>query len=433
MIFLKWAVPRERVCRAWCLYDGANSAFATVILTALFPVYFSQSVVPDRGLCLLAHCVPGPSLWAYGVSISVLIAALFAPLAGKVADTYGLRKPLFILFVLSGAGATAMMLFAYPGWVWYALVCFLIGHLSFLFADVMYNSYLPIIAPENKHDILSSQGYAWGYVGGGLLLAFQFFILGLPGIRIEHNDFFIIRLCLASVGIWWLLFSLPAMVWLPASAIEGLTKHSVSEPSCDGFLSSLKRIKETPGALLFLTAFFFYNNGIQTVISMAAIYGSYRLGITQKELMGALLVTQFVAFPGALLFGFLADKFGTLRILLGNLAVWCLIVTYAVWIRRSLEFWILAGLSGLVLGGSQALSRSAFTKFIKDNRSGEFFGFYAMGGRFSSLLGPFVFGMVFDATRSMEVSILSVLFFFLMGAVLLWSCRVRWNGYSGVS
>lgn len=414
---MKWLTPGKSVCRAWCLYDWANSAFATVILTALFPVYFSRSVVPGKGLCVASHCFPGPSVWAYAVSASVMIVALAAPLVGRVADVYGLRKFLFGIFVLSGAGATSLMLFAYPGWAWYGLACFIVGHVSFLFADVIYNSYLPVIASEKEHDLLSSQGYAWGYAGGGLLLGLQFFVLLLVGERVEHNDFLVIRLCLASVGFWWLLFSIPALIYLPGSE----DRRNAGEKTN---LGSVK-ISESSLVLLFLAAFFFYNNGIQTVINMAAIYGSYQLGITHRELIGAFLFTQFVAFPGALLFGFLAEKFGTLRALLGNLFSWCLIVAYAAWINRSLEFWVLAGLCGVVLGGSQALSRSAFTKFIPERRWGEFFGFYALGGKFSSLFGPFIFGLLFNATRSMKISVLSVLFFFSTGLVLLWLCQLR--------
>jgi UMF1 family MFS transporter len=422
---LRSILPPGRPQQAWCLYDWACSAFATSAVAALLPVYFAKSVVPEGGVTLSAgqwswH-LEAASLWAYTVSFSLAVTASTAPFLGAISDRAEKKKTFFLAFAYLGAVASVFLYGAQSGAVFYTLFCFALANIGFLASEVFYNAFLPELAPPQKLDRLSGLGFAWGYAGGGLLLAAHLAFLtfhrqvGIPDKALAA------RLCLLSVGIWWAVFTLPAVRWLPAGTpSKGLPGFAAARSGIAGVWATLKHIRSRRSVFLFLLAFFLYNDGIQTVIGMASIYGATTLNLSMNSLLGALLLTQWVAFPGAVLLSRLAESYGTRRILMIALAIWCGIIFYAYRMQHAWEFWVLAGAVGLILGGSQALSRSLYSHMIPAGRSSEFFGFYSIGSKFSAVLGPFLFGLIVDVTGSGRQAVLSVLAFFIAGALVLW-------------
>ncbi|SHE48854.1 MFS transporter, UMF1 family [Desulfacinum infernum DSM 9756] len=425
MSLLRRLFPTDRAQRAWCLYDWANSAFATSVLAVFLPVYFAKVVVPPDGVTLpilgLAWHTGASSLWAYTVSLSVLLVAVSAPLVGRVADEKASRKGFLLLCVAAGASATAFLAACGPGDVFRTLATFMAAYVAFSTSEIFYNSYLPHIAVASARDWLSGLGYAYGYVGGGLLLAVHLWALAHPTLLGLEDSAAAIRVFFLSVGIWWAVFSVPCALWLP-KGIRRVREDDSHPPHLFSreFWAVYREIAAFPGALLMVCAYFFFNNGIQTVIAMASMYGATALKLETGDIALAFLITQAVAFPGALLLSRLAESHGTKRVLLVSIGLWCLIVLAAYKVDTAAQFQGLAACVGFVLGGSQALSRSLFSRLIPRERSSQFFGFFAVGGKFSALLGPFFFGLVQDLTEEPRSAILSVLFFFLAGLVLMW-------------
>ncbi|MBF0552777.1 MAG: MFS transporter, partial [Deltaproteobacteria bacterium] len=297
---------------------------------------------------------------------------------------------------------------------------FIIGNIGFLGSGIFYNGFLPALAPPNKQDWLSSVGYAWGYVGGGLLLAAHLAVISFYD-RLGLSDAGLAaRLCLVSVGLWWGIFTIPAVLWLKDSPKTRRIQWRPALVAAIGqVMATLRTIRQRKPIFIFILAYFFYQDGIQTTILMASIYGATELHLSMASLLGALLLTQATAFPGALLFAKWAERWQTKRVLIGLLIIWLGLILYAYRMTAAWEFWTLAGLIGLVLGPSQSLSRSYFSNLIPSEQSAEFFGFFSVSGRFSAILGPLVFGLTRDLTGSSRRAILSVLVFFLIGLALL--------------
>ncbi|HDL89645.1 MAG TPA: MFS transporter [Thermodesulforhabdus norvegica] len=408
---------KKKLWIAWSFYDWANSAFATSLLAGLLPVYFATMVVPEEGVqidgAFFNLHLSGVAIWTYGVSASVLFATLIAPLLGYIADFKGIRKQLFVIVTVVGCLSSTCLFWAYPGWVWEVISLFGVAYISFMWSEVLYNSYLLDIAEAKEQDVLSGLGYALGYAGGGLLLAIHLWILARHSSELSADRYQIIRFCLGSVGIWWFLFSTPALFILPRDPVKAGQAKKLQRFH---FFPRLKGISK--GLIIFLVAFFLYNNGVQTVIATASIYGSKQLHLPVYQLMGAVLFTQFVGVPGACVFAWLGKWLGTKRALVASLFCWILIVSYAMIMESAREFWVLAGFVGVVIGGTQSLSRSFFAKMIPAQASG-YFGFYAIGGKVSAVLGPFIFGMVYEIVGNLRYAVGSTLTFFIVGLILL--------------
>jgi UMF1 family MFS transporter len=421
---LRRLVPTTKAQWAWCFYDWADSAFATSILAVLFPVYFAKVVMPPEGISFgvgaLRWHTHAASLWGYTVSASLLGVALIAPLLGRWADSRGTRKPVLLAAAFGGAAATSLLACAQAGAVFRALVIFIVAYAGFSASEIFYNAFLPHITSESEQDWLSGLGYAFGYVGGGLLLAVHLVLLYHPRwVGLETTDQ-VVRFAFFTVGLWWAFFTVPSALWLPpnppkpADAVNGRARSA---------LALWKDLRSRPRAAAMIVAYFFYNNGIQTVITMASVYGATELGLSTASLTGAFLMTQWIAFPGATLLAWAAERCGTRRVLLASLAVWCAVVLFAYGMRSAVHFWILAAVVGFILGGSQALSRSLFSRMIPREKSAEFFGFFAIGGKFSAILGPAVFGLLRDLFGTPRPAILALLVFFLVGAAILAALR----------
>ncbi|MGE4579656.1 MAG: MFS transporter [Desulfuromonadales bacterium] len=411
---------RRKAWFSWCLYDWANSAYATVILAAVLPVYF-VSLVPVEGARLSlfgwTHNMPASALWGYAVSLSMLLVAISAPFLGAHADRSASRRHWLIFFCLIGSVATALLFLASSGRYLLAAGLFVIANTGFAAGNIFYNAFLPALAEGNDVDRLSARGFASGYIGGGLVLLVVFVMIQFHGVFGFSDAGAASRAGFLLTGLWWLLFSLPMFHYVR----EDVFVHE-PQPMLQGFRAYVKtfaEIRRYRDLLLFLVAFLFYNDGIQTIIVVSAIFGREELGLSQGTILGAFLMIQFVAMPGSLLFGRLAERFGPKKSVLASLFLFAGVTIYAFFMAAAYEFWILGFVVALILGGSQAISRSLFASLIPTGKSAEFFGFYAISGKFASIFGPMIFALIADLTGSTRHAILALIVFFVVGIVLL--------------
>lgn len=419
----------------WAMYDWANSAFSTTVGTVFLGPYLASlaaaaaKLYPD-GMARLAGIPIAPdSFLPYCISLSVGLQVLFLPILGAIADYSHLRKQMMRLFATIGALATIALFIVSGSLWWLGGLLFIIANLAFGAAIVFYNSYLPDIASEDQRDRVSSYGWAMGYLGGGLLLVFNlaFYLLheklGVPtGLAIRIN--------LMTAGLWWLGWSF--LTW------ARLRQRHAARPLPQGetYVSvgfkqlgkTLKEVKNFPETLKYLLAYFLYNDGIQTVIAVSATFAAAPLirggiELDQSTLTMVILMIQFVAFFGALFWGKLAKWVGAKRSILISLVIWAGVVTYAYGglkgESRVLEFWILGAFIALVLGGSQAISRSLFAQMIPQGKEAEYYAFYEVSERGTSWIGPLLFGLVNQLFGSLRPAILSLIFFFVMGLIIL--------------
>ncbi len=414
--------PKVRI--GWCLYDWANSAFATVVLAAVLPVYF-VSLVPDSGATIpgfSAHHFSAASLWGYSVSLSMLVLAIAAPALGSLADHKGWHKQLMMAFWAVGCSATALLATTGAGQYLPAALFFIMGNLAFAGANIFYNAYLPLLVPADKTDRLSAQGFASGYIGGGILLALVF-VLILKFEAFGFSDRGAATRCgfLVTAG-WWFLFAIPTFMTLPKTAPTGGKSYKFS---LSGYLRQFRQFLGYRDLCLFLLAFLFYNDGIQTIISISAVYARDELQLSHGTVIGCFLMIQFLAMPGALLFAKLGELFGTIRAILLSLTGFTFVCIFAYRMTTAYEFWILGGVIAIILGGSQALSRSLFASMVPPQKSAEFFGFFSISSRFASIFGPLLFALVADISGSSRNSILAIGLFFVVGGLLLLRVNVK--------
>ena len=420
--------------RAWAMYDWANSAFVTVIMTAVFPIYFSS--VAGAGLS------PEVATFRYGVATTagLLLIALAAPVLGAIADLRPVKKRMLATFLAAGVLATALMFFVQRGdWLLAALL-FVVANIGANGSFVFYDSLLPHLARQDEMDRVSTAGYALGYVGGGLLLALNLAWIqrpewfGLPhgaGLT-SAQETLPARLAFLSVAVWWGLFAIPLFRRVPeppvarahggaAAAAAGPDTRSAGQLLGAAFGQLGATFRELRGfrnAALMLLAFLIYNDGIGTIIRMATIYGT-EIGIGRGALIGSILVVQFVGIPCAFLFGSLAGRIGAKRSIFLGLIAYTVISLVGYFMRTATHFLLLAVLVGLVQGGTQALSRSLFASMIPRQKAGQFFGFFAVVEKFAGIFGPLVFSATIALTGSSRNAILSVIAFFAVGAALL--------------
>ncbi|MEZ4600554.1 MAG: MFS transporter [Syntrophotaleaceae bacterium] len=413
--------PSLRQARfGWCMYDWANSAFATVILAAVLPVYFA-GLVPEQGARLelfgLSRTVSATALWGYAVSCSMFLVAVSAPWLGALADRRGRRRHWLIYFCLSGAIATSLLFFASEGRYLLAAGLFIMANVSFAASNIFYNAFLPVLADGPEMDRLSAQGFAYGYLGGGLALLLVFALISFPSLFGLPGKGLAARIGFLLTGLWWALFSLPTFRYLRDDLPR---QRPPALPSgWRGYLRAFARIRQYPDLLRFLVAFLCYNDGIQTIIVVAAIFAREELGLSQVSILGCFLMIQFVAMPGALLFGHLAGRFGARKAVYISLVLFILVTLYASRMSQNWQFWVLGLVVAIILGGSQSVSRSLYGALIPPEKSAEFFGFYAITGKFSSIIGPFTFALIADLTGSTRLAILLLTAFFVVGMILL--------------
>jgi UMF1 family MFS transporter len=406
------------------MYDWAASAMQTTIMVAVFPIYFVKVAgagLPESGATQRLATVN---------SLALVIIAVVSPILGAVSDYRGNKKRFTAFFMALGIAAILGMFFIHRGDIGLASILFTLSLVAVAGSFVFYESLLPHIARPDEIDRVSSAGYALGYVGGGILLAFNlawiqrpdwFGLPSGPGLD-EAATTLPVRLAFVSVALWWLVFSLPLFrqVPEPPARLEA-DERKGENPVKVAFI----RLAETFGelrsyrqAFLLLLAFLIYNDGIQTIIKMATAYGT-EIGIGQNALIGAILLVQFVGIPCSFLFGMLASRIGTKRALFLGLTVYTAISVLGYFMTTAAHFYLLAALVGTVQGGTQALSRSLFARMIPQQKSGEFFGFFSIFEKFAGIFGPLIFAGTIAATGSSRNAILSVIGFFVVGGALL--------------
>ena len=401
--------------RAWAMYDWANSAFATTMMAAVLPVYYHQVAAVDLPENLRT------SYWGYTQTVALVIVAFLSPVLGAAADSLGAKKRFLRFFISFGFVGCLALWFATQGRWLFASIAFIVGNIGFAAADVFYESLLPHIARPQEIDRVSTAGYALGYVGGGLLLAVQLAWITYPQIFGLADAAVGSRLAFVSVAIWWVLFSIPLFRTVKEPAHRGKGMATLGGGLTDGFqqlAATFREIRSYREAFLFLLAFWLYNDGIITIVKMAAIYGA-EIGIGQTDLIGALLIVQFLGIPCTFAFGALAERIGAKRAIMASLVVYTGISVLGYFMSTALHFWILACAVALVQGGSQALSRSLFATLIPAKKSSQFFGFYNVSGRFGTIVGPFVFAVVSQVAGGSRLSILSLIAFFVGGMLVL--------------
>ncbi|HET9657664.1 MAG TPA: MFS transporter [Kineosporiaceae bacterium] len=425
---------RRREQRAWYFYDWANSAYVTTTLTALYGPYLT--VVAKRAACpgrstdlqcpnplhVLGVPVSPGSLSLYAVTAATLISAVLLPIVGAVVDRSGHKRSILGGFAWPGAAA-ACALFLVQGANWQlGVVLQLFASLMLGCSLVVYDSILCDIATPDERDGVSSRGWAIGYLGGGLLLAVNLVMVtahGALGLGTETA----VRLSLLSAGAWWAGFTLIPFLGLrdrPAAEKEPVSGGAVAA-SFGQLWRTLSHLRGYPQTLRFLLAYLFFNDGVQTVIYAAAIFGQEELGFTASQLMITILLVQFVAFFGALAFGRAAARVGAWRAVLGSLVLWCLVVAagYLMPAHQFAPFLVLASLIGIVLGGTQALSRSLYSQLVPHGREAEYFSLYQSAERGTSWLGTLLFGLLFQLSGSYRTAIVALVVFFVVGGLLL--------------
>lgn len=425
-----YGTARER--RGWYFYDWANSAFQTTVVTVFLGPYLTS--VTERAadehdrVYPLGIEVAAGSFFPYLVSLSVFLTVFVLPVTGAIADRSRHKKQLLALFAYVGAAATVGLFFVTGERYLLGGVLFLIANVSFGAAVVVYNSFLPQIAEPDKRDAMSSTGWAIGYLGGGLLLAFNV-VAVLFGDGFGWDTATVARYSIASAGLWWAGFTTIPLILLRnrPPAPDVVHTGSVLFGGFRQLGKTLRELRGYPLTLFFLAAYLIYNDGIQTVITLASVYGTKELGLSDSVLVPTILMVQFLAFVGALTLGALAKRIGARKTVLLSLVLWTVVLAIAFILPggQAVPFVALGALIGVVLGGSQALSRSLFSQLIPVGKEAEYFGFYEISDRGTSWLGPLLFGLAFQVTGSYRVAIISLLVFFVVGFVLLALVPIR--------
>ena len=423
------STPRERL--GWYFYDWANSAFSTTVVTAFLGPYLTaiakNGADAAGNVHLLGLTFKAGALFPYATSLSVALQVLILPVAGAMADRSSRKKSLLALFAYLGAAATCGLVFLTGSRYALGAALFLIANVAFGASVVVNNSFLPQLSNADDRDAVSSRGWAFGYLGGGLL-----FLLNVVAVVVfgtdDHAKAEVARWSLVSAGVWWAAFTTLPLLWLRNRPAAGGERRG--NVLIDGFRQlwhTLRGLKAYPLTLFFLIAFLVYNDGIQTVIALAGTYATEELGFDITVTMPVILMVQFMAFGGALLLGRLAKSFGAWKTVLGSLAIWAVIVIAAYFLPEGkvLPFVALAAAIGLVLGGSQALSRSLYSQLIPSGREGEYFGLYEISDKGTSWLGPLLFGFAFDQTGSYRFAIVSLITFFIFGFFALLAVPMR--------
>ncbi|MFC8243411.1 MFS transporter [Streptomyces chartreusis] len=426
------AAGRRREQRGWYFYDWACSVYSTSVLTVFLGPYLTsvaeEAADADGFVHPLGIPVRAGSFFAYSVSLSVIVAVLVMPLVGAAADRTGRKKPLLAAAAYTGAAATTAMFLLDGNRYLLGGALLVVANAAQSVAMMLYNAYLPQIAPPEERDAVSSRGWAFGYASGSLML-----IVNLV-LYLAHDSFGVsestaVRICLASAGLWWGAWALIPLRRL-RDRRSGSDQGARRAGGAMGFrqlAATIRDMRRHRLTLAFLLAYLIYNDGIQTVISQASIYGSEELGLGQSTLIGAVLLVQLLAVAGALGMGRLARIYGAKRTILGSLVAWTVTLAAGYFLPAGAPVWffVLAAGIGLVLGGSQALSRSLFSHLVPPGKEAEYFSAYELSDRGMSWLGPLLFGLTYQLTGSYRDAIISLVAFFIIGFVLLARVPVR--------
>jgi MFS transporter, UMF1 family len=425
------ADARRREQRGWYWYDWANSVFATSVVTVFLGPYLSDVAETAAGgedgrLHPLGIPVSPDSLFPYLLSVSALLQIIVLPLVGAVADRTRRKRELMGGFAYAGALATAGLALVSGGGYLLGSMLFLVANVCFGASIVVYYSFLPEIAGPDERDAVSSRGWAFGYLGGGLMLALNLGLF-LNAEALGLTDGEAVRICFLSVAIWWAGFTLVPLARLRDRPRDPAEATGPVSGSFRQLAATVRSLRDYPQTLLFLAAYLLFNDGIQTVVGLSAQYGDRELELSQTVLISTILLVQFVAFGGALLLGRIAGRVGAKRTVLGSLVVWVTVLCLAFFLQpgSAVQFYLLGAAIGLVLGGTQALTRSLFAQMTPRGKEAEYFGLYEISDKGTSWLGTLTFGLAVQLTDSYRVAIISLVVFFVAGGLLLARVDVR--------
>ena len=424
---------KSKLIWGWAMYDWANSAFATTVMAGFFPIFFKQywSIGADVN--------QSTAMLGFGNSIASLLVALMAPILGAIADRGSFKKKFLISFAYLGVLMTAGLYLVGKGEWLVAIFVYVMGVIGFSGANIFYDSLLPSVADESNVDSVSSLGFAMGYLGGGLLFFLNVVMTLQPTIFGLADAGEAVRWSFVSVALWWGTFTIITIAWVPEpeSGKNESTENSVRE-GFNQLYRTFQEIRHLKTVLLFLLAYWFYIDGVDTIVKMAVDYG-ITIGFESNDLIIALLIVQFVGFPAALIFGRLGEHWGVRPSIFLAIGVYIAVTIWGSMMREKYEFYVLAVVIGLVQGGIQALSRSYYSRLIPKNQVAEYFGFYNMLGKFAAILGPALMGVVGLIMRNLLMpespsaeqliqvgqdaarwSIASIIVLFVIGAVLFY-------------
>lgn len=403
---------------SWALYDWANSAYSTTIMAGFFPIFFKKfwSMGTDP--------IVTTARLGVAISVSSFLIAMMTPTLGVIADMRGTKKRFCLIFMVIGALGSAWMTFIPVGqWV-PAIMAYGLSMMAFNASSVFNDSLLPVVAKKSEMDYASSLGYSLGYLGGGILFALNVLMYMKPEIFGLRDGTQAVQVSFLTVGVWWFVFSIPLAKFVhepkpegPSGGLHALTRESVAR-----LIQTVKHLSKDRNLLFFLLAYWLYIDGVYTVMTMAVDYG-ISIGLEAGDLMTALLITQFIGFPFALLFGFVAKRFGCRLPILICIAVYSVAVVLSTFMKTAMHFYMLAVIIGMVQGGVQSLSRSLFGRMIPSESSGEYFGLFNLVGKFASILGPLLVAIGVTVSGSSRHGMTSLLVLFIIGGALLYRVK----------
>lgn len=397
--------------KSWMLYDCANSAYSLIIVTAVLPVYFKY-VAGNAGISEQDTT----AYWGYVSSFSTLIISILAPIFGTMGDYMGNKKKYFTWSFLIGAVMTVGLTFVPTSqWQW-LLVIYTLSHFGYQAANLFYDAFITDITQNNRNDMVSSYGFGIGYIGSASLFIVVMILIVTSGFNLVSSTT-AIRISFSLTAVWWIIFSLPFLKNVHQNFGVQPVPNPVKE-SIHRIFKTMKKIRHYKQVVIFMIAYFFFIDGVDTIITMSTAFG-VDMGVSTNSLLLILLVLNVVAFPCTIVYGKMARKFGTKKVLLFAIFVYTMICIYAIFMKTVLDFWILGILVGSSQGGIQALSRSYFARIIPKNQANEFFGFYNIFGKFSAVIGPLLFSITTQLTGHSQLGIANLVVLFILGAIFL--------------
>ncbi len=399
---------------SWAMYDWANSAYATTVMAGFFPLFFKEYYSSG------ADSIVSTTQLGIANSISSLIVVLIAPLLGAIADAGSFKKKFLFLFAYLGILMSASLAMVDKGDWQLAAFIYVLGNIGFMASNTFYDSLLPNVAGDDKVDYVSGLGFALGYLGGGILFALNVLMVQKPEFFGLSGTLEAIKVSFVSVALWWALFSIPLMLFVKEHAPK--VQRNLAQNIVAGYqqiIITFKKVSKLKGLLLFLVAYWLYIDGVDTIIRMAVDY-AMAIGFDPNTLILALIIVQFVGFPATLLFAKLADVWDTKKALYLAIGSYFFITIGASLMQEEYQFYLLAVAIAMVQGGIQALSRSYYAQMIPPEQAGEYFGFFNFLGKFATILGPLMIGLVATMTDSSRLGIASVSLFFIIGGLLLY-------------
>lgn len=420
----------KKIINAWCMYDWANSVYSLTITSAIFPIYYQAVTVNANGgdrVDFFGIEVVNSVLYSYALSASFLLVAIVLPILSGIADYAGKKKFFLKMFMMIGSFSCIGLYFFTGENVEWGIICSALASVGYSGSLVFYDAFLSEIVTEDKRDIVSAKGYSYGYLGGVVLLVINLVVIEMYDVFGLANEGIASRIAFLTVGVWWIGFSLYAIAKLPENVHNRKPEGHFLYNGYKELGQVLNQLKDMGSMRKYLLAFFFYNMGVQTVMYLAATFGAKELKMETSKLIMTILLIQFVGIAGSYLFAFVSKRKGNIRSLSTMIVIWIGVCLYAYFVRREMEFFILASVVGLVMGGIQSLSRATYSKIMPQDTvdTASFFSFYDVTYNLSIVFGTFVYGYIEMVTGSMRNSTLALASFFVIGIIYLSQVRLK--------